>query len=74
MKLRREAAGIGGRECVIAESTFDNCELTGCEFAGCTFRRTTFRNLKLTGLTVRNVDFTGLTLETEADFRNAAGM
>ena len=74
VKIRREAASIGGRDCLISETTFDNCTLTGCEFAGCTFRRTTLRNLKLAGLAVRNVDFTGLTLESEEAFRRAAGL
>jgi len=32
-----------------------------------------FRNLNLSGLTVRNVDFTGMTLESDEAFRKAAG-
>jgi len=59
---------------VLQESTFDNCTLADCTFIGCTFRRTTLRNLKLTGISVRNVDFTGLTLETDEAFRRAAGI
>ena len=66
---RREATGMGGRECLLSEARFENCTLTGCEFTGCTFRRTTFRGLKLAGITLRNVDFTGLTIETEEEFR-----
>jgi uncharacterized protein YjbI with pentapeptide repeats len=74
VKIAREAAALGGRECQMQESIFENCELTDCDFAGCTFRRTTLRNLKLTGTSVRNVDFTGMTLENETDFRRAAGI
>jgi uncharacterized protein YjbI with pentapeptide repeats len=74
VKIRRENSGLGGRETLLNESAFENCDLTGCEFAGCTFRRTTFRNLKLAGITLRNIDFTALTLETEEDFRRVAGV
>jgi uncharacterized protein YjbI with pentapeptide repeats len=76
VKLRRNPSGMGagGRECLVQEALFENCTLTNCDFAGCTFRRTTLRNLNLTGVTVRNVDFTGQTLETEEAFRRAAGL
>jgi uncharacterized protein YjbI with pentapeptide repeats len=73
VKFRREAGGTM-RECLLSETLFENCELAACEFVGCTFRRTTLRNVKLAGITVRNVDFTGMTLESEADFRRAAGI
>ncbi len=75
VKFHRESANpMGGRESMMHESTFENCTLTDCEFAGCTFRRTTFRNLALTGISVRNIDFTALKIETDADFRKAAGI
>lgn len=65
---------MGGNDCLLEESRFENCTLTNCEFSGCTFRRTTLRGLNLTGITVRNVDFTGMVLETDEAFRQAAGM
>jgi uncharacterized protein YjbI with pentapeptide repeats len=74
VKFARESAALGGRESLLHETAFENCDLTGCAFTGCTFRRTMLRNLKLSGLCVRNVDFTGMTLENEADFRRAAGI
>ena len=63
-----------GKECVLEESRFENCTLTDCEFSGCTFRRTTLRGLTLAGKTVRNVDFTGMVIESEEAFRQAAGV
>ena len=74
-RFRRFAlgSGVGSRESLITEMTIDQCTLRDCDFLGCTFRRTTFRNLNLSGLTVRNVDFTGMTLESDEAFRKAAG-
>jgi uncharacterized protein YjbI with pentapeptide repeats len=62
------------RENLIQESKFENCALTDCEFSGCIFRRTVLRNLNLKGVTVRNVDFTGMTLEDDEAFKKAAGV
>lgn len=75
-RFRRFAlgSGVGSRESTLQESTLDHTSLTDCDFLGCTFRRTTLRNLALTGLTIRNVDFTGLTLDSEEAFRKAAGL
>jgi uncharacterized protein YjbI with pentapeptide repeats len=75
-RFRRYAlgSGVGSRESVVTESTIDGCTLTDCDFLGCTFRRTTLRNLSLSGLTIRNVDFTGLTLDSEDAFKKAAGL
>jgi uncharacterized protein YjbI with pentapeptide repeats len=75
VKFHRESNNLlAGRDALMHESTLENCRLTDCEFAGCTFRRTTFRNLNLSGISVRNIDFTGLKIESEEAFRKAAGL
>lgn len=65
---------MGGKESWLEEARFENCTLTDCEFTGCTFRRTTLRGVTLAGKTVRNVDFTGMVIESEEAFRQAAGV
>jgi uncharacterized protein YjbI with pentapeptide repeats len=50
-----------------------DCELENVEFVDCTFRDTNFRSIKAKDLRLRDVDFTGKTIERIEDLEALAG-